>query len=108
MFVGATGPFVAALLKPQDYDKEYQVATMAACMVIQHLLKVLVFMSLGFVFADYLMLMGAMIAFGFAGTYIGKTILFSVNNQQFKIALNTLLVALSARLLWVSFNSLVG
>jgi uncharacterized membrane protein YfcA len=107
MFVGATGPFVAALLKPHNYSKERQVATMAACMVIQHLLKVLVFISLGFVFADYLILMIAMVAFGFVGTYVGRTILFSVNNQQFKIALNILLVVLSVRLLWISIDNLI-
>ncbi len=107
MFVGATGPFVAALLKPRDYSKERHVTTMAACMVVQHLLKVLVFISLGFVFADYLILMIAMMAFGFVGTYLGKTILFSVNNQQFKIALNVLLVILSVRLLWISIDRLI-
>ena len=108
MFVGATGPFVAALLKPQSYVKEVQVATMAACMIIQHLLKVLIFISLGFVFTDYLLLIIGMVVFGFGGTYIGKTILFSVNNQQFKLALNILLIALSARLLWIGLIGLIS
>ncbi len=100
MFVGATGPFVLAALKPLGFNKEQLVATSATCMLIQHLLKVVVFGLLGFNFADYLMLIMAMIATGFGGTLLGKKVLTSMNEVYFRKSLNVVLSILAMRLLW--------
>jgi len=107
MFVGATGPFVAALLKIRNYAREQQVATMAACMVIQHFLKILVFVGLGFQFANYAVLIAGMIVAGFIGTHIGKKLLIKINEQQFRLVLNAVLIILSIRLLWQSFGNIL-
>ncbi|UTW55435.1 sulfite exporter TauE/SafE family protein [Kordiimonas sp. SCSIO 12610] len=108
MFVGATGPFVATLLRTQKYGREQQVATMAACMVLQHLLKVMVFVTLGFVLTDYIGLITVMVATGFVGTLIGKRLLLKANERQFNIILNVMLVLLAGRLLWISTLNLFG
>lgn len=102
MFVGATGPFVAAILKPMELGKLGQVATMSACMVVQHLLKVLVFGLLGFVFGDYVPLMAAMIATGFLGTLVGRSLLERTSEELFKKGLNLILTVLALRLLWTA------
>ncbi len=100
MFVGATGPFVTALLRTFKLDRLTLVASSAALLVLQHLLKVIVFMSLGFVFEPYLGLMILMVCAGLVGTMIGKSVLLKINEQRFQLALKVLLSALALRLLW--------
>jgi len=106
MFVGATGPFVAAIIKPFSLGKLGQVATMSACMVVQHFLKVVVFGLFGFSFGPYLALMAAMIGIGFIGTIVGRRLLAKFSEATFKILLNGMLTILALRLLWVGTNAL--
>lgn len=61
MFVGASGPLVAGFVHRQSYDKEATTATFAACMSVQHLLKMLVFSLVGFAFWQWLPLIILMI-----------------------------------------------
>lgn len=100
MFVGATGPFVLAMLKPFGLARMGMVATTAGCLTVQHTLKVLVFGLLGFAFATYVPLMAIMIGLGFIGTLIGRKILLKVNEKVFKRALSLVLTVLAVRLLW--------
>jgi uncharacterized protein len=97
--VGATGPFVQALFLPLELDKRVLVASHAACNVIQHGLKVLAFGWLGFNFADWLPLMGAMIASGFLGTWMGTRLLEKLPEELFKTILKWLLTVLALDLL---------
>ncbi len=106
MFVGATGPFVAALFKPQGYKREMQVATMSAGMVVQHSLKVVVFGFLGFAFQPYIPLLALIIASGFLGTLAGRHLLLKTSEKLFSILLNIVLTLLALRLLYVGFNGL--
>ena len=108
MFVGATGPFVVAILRPFELGKLGQVATMSACMVVQHLMKVVVFGLLGFSFAPYVPLMALMIALGFLGTVVGRHMLMRISETHFKYGLNILLTVLALRLLWVAGMHLLG
>lgn len=99
MFVGATGPFVQALLLPLGLDKRGLVATHAACQSIQHLLKVGAFGALGLAFADWLPLVAAMIAAGFAGTLLGTRMLERMPERWFQIAIRTILTVVGLDLL---------
>ena len=99
MFVGATGPFVLALLKALDLPRTTLVASNAACMVIQHCLKIIVFATLGFSFSPYLSLIGLMIFSGLIGTIIGKRVLLKVDEKKFKMAINIVLSILALRIL---------
>jgi uncharacterized membrane protein YfcA len=99
MFVGATGPFVQALFLPLGLEKRGQIASHAACMCIQHGLKVVAFGWLGFNFGDWLPLMAAMIAAGFLGTWMGTRLLERMPEEVFKAVLNWLLTVLSLDLL---------
>ncbi len=100
MFVGATGPFVAVMLKRLRLDKTPQVATMAACMSIQHALKFLVFVMLGFSFAPYAILIIVMIIVGFLGTLVGRRLLDALSEEVFSNMLKWALTFLALRLLW--------
>lgn len=105
MFVGATGPFILALLKALDLPRTALVASNAACMVIQHLLKVIVFTALGFTFAPYLSLIVLMVISGLLGTIIGKKFLLKINQQRFQLVTNIVLTILALRML---LNALSG
>jgi uncharacterized membrane protein YfcA len=99
MFVGATGPFVQALLLPLGLEKRQLIATHAACTTIQHLLKVVAFGALGFAFADWLPLIVAMIVSGFAGTMLGTKLLEKLPERWFLVAIKTILTIVGIDLL---------
>jgi uncharacterized protein len=106
MFFGATGPFVAAYVKTQQLGRMVYVATHAACMTAQHLLKVIAFGLLGFAFGEYLGLIAGMVAFGFLGTLAGGRVLMKIDERRFGLALNAILVILAARLIWQGVSTL--
>lgn len=100
MFFGATGPFVAGYIRTLGLERMHHVATHAACMTVQHGLKVVAFGILGFAFGPYVLLIAGMIAFGFLGTIVGRHVLMRINERVFKTALQTILVVLALRLIW--------
>ncbi len=108
MFVGGTGPFVAAFISPDRFGKEQTVGTHAACMTIQHGFKVLVFGVLGFAFGPWIMLIVAMVAAGFLGTMVGRAVLLRLPERAFKIAFRTVLTLLALRLIWSAAQALLS
>lgn len=99
MFVGATGPFVQALLLPMKLEKRQLIATHAACTTIQHLLKVFAFGALGVSFADWLPLIAAMIVSGFIGTLAGTRLLESLPERWFLATIKAALTLVALDLL---------
>ncbi|MGM0768144.1 MAG: sulfite exporter TauE/SafE family protein [Pseudomonadota bacterium] len=106
LFVGATGPLVAAFIKQMHTDRFTTVATFATVMCLQHAPKALVFGVTGFVFREWLPFILGMIACGFAGTWIGLHLLRTISNRRFSQAFNLLLTVLALRLLWQAIASL--
>lgn len=102
MFIGATGPFVLALIRAFDLNRLKLVATSAACLVLQHALKVITFGMLGFVFAPYMSLIILMILSGFIGTIIGKKLLIKIDEKRFQFWLNMILSFFALRLLLIA------
>ena len=100
MFFGATGVFVAAVIKTMKFDRLTHIATHAACMSLQHGIKVLAFGLLGFAYGDYLPLIVMMIASGLLGTLAGRHVLIRTGDERFHIILNGVLTVLAMRLLW--------
>ncbi|MGL5116373.1 MAG: sulfite exporter TauE/SafE family protein [Beijerinckiaceae bacterium] len=99
MFVGATGPFVQALFLPMGLDRKTLVATHAACTAIQHGLKVLAFGALGIAFHEWLMVILAMVASGFLGTWLGTRLLERMPEEVFKKAIKVMLTLVGLDLL---------
>ncbi len=98
MAFGATGPWTAALLNTRGMARQALSATFSACMSGQHFLKALVFVALGFAFAEWLTLIAAMIVAGFGGTVVGVRVLQALPERVFQIALKAVLTGLALRL----------
>ena len=99
MFVGATGPLVTSLVRAFKLDRLQLVASSAAFLVFQHLLKAIVFTTIGFAFSPYLGLLILMIASGLIGTFLGKATLLKLNEQRFQRYLKIALSIMALRLL---------
>ncbi len=108
LFVGATGPLVAAFIRQIHSDRFVTVSTFATAMTLQHLPKAMVFGFAGFVFRDWLWFMVAMISCGFLGTWIGLKILGRLENRTFQRVFNLLLTVLALRLLWLAWVQWAG
>ena len=107
LFVGATGPLVAAFIRQLNAaDRFATVATFAAAMTLQHAPKAVVFGVAGFAFAEWLPLVAAMIASGLVGTWLGVRLLRRLDHRHFDRMFKLLLTLLALRLLWLGFSGL--
>lgn len=105
MFIGATGPFVMALMKQAGLPHKRLVATTAMAMTLQHGLKVLAFGVLGFAFAAWAPLMIAMVAAGFAGTLTGARLLDRLPEKTLATALKVVLTVIGVELVLRALTS---
>ncbi|MEZ5894315.1 MAG: sulfite exporter TauE/SafE family protein [Parvularculaceae bacterium] len=99
MFFGATGPIAAAMLSATDLGRLPRVATHAAAMVIQHLVKIAAFGILGFAFAEWALLTAVIVLVGFAGTRAGTKLLREMPEETFKTGFNRILTAIAVYLI---------
>lgn len=100
-FVGATGPLVAAFIKQKHADqRQVSVACFAATMTLQHGPKAVVYGVAGFVFKEWLLLIGLMIAAGALGTRLGLLQLNRLSDSRFTLLFNLVLTLMALRLLW--------
>ncbi|MEM9197059.1 MAG: sulfite exporter TauE/SafE family protein [Pseudomonadota bacterium] len=107
MFFGATGLFVASYTKSLNLPRRAHVASHAAFMTAQHLLKVVAFGLLGVAFGPWLGFIAAMTLAGFAGTLAGRLVLARVSDRAFRRVLDAILILLSLRLIWVGLAEFV-
>jgi uncharacterized membrane protein YfcA len=85
MFVGATGPLLTTFFAQfMAGDRKALVATHAASMSVQHLLKVVVFGVAGFAFAAWVPLVAVMIVSGYLGTVYGSKLLDRLPEDKFR------------------------
>lgn len=100
MFVGATGPLVAGFIHRHGYEKLSIIGTMAACMTVQHGLKIFVFSSIGFAFWEWLPLTLLMILSGSLGTWIGLKLLNRIPAERFLWIFKLVVTLMAVKLLW--------
>jgi len=108
MFFGATGNFIAAMVKSMNLDPMPHVATHSLMMTFQHFVKVLIFGLIGFHFGPYMILIIGMMISGFIGTIIGSRFLTKAGGRYFKPVLNTILFLAAARLIWAGVEGLLS
>lgn len=108
MFVGATGPFVGALLAPKPLDRLQLVGTFAVCMTLQHGLKILAFGLLGFAFGPWAGLIAAMTATGLLGTLAGTRLLRRLPERTFRLGFRWVMTLLALQLLASTAWALLG
>lgn len=100
MFLGASGPFVNAFLYRMGFGRLELIATQAACLFVTHLLKIIIFVSLGVTLGPWIGLIILMIGAGFAGTLLGTYVLDKLPEQVFKVVLKIVLTAAALNLLY--------
>jgi len=98
MIISATGPLTALFLS-QRPDRRIIVATNAAIMSVQHLSKIAVYMSLGFLIAPWLPFVLMMIGAGLLGTFAGSHLLERLPEQVFRLGLKLLLSVIALDLI---------
>ena len=108
MFFGATGNFIAAMVKSMNLDPVPHVATHSLMMTFQHFVKVLIFGLIGFQFGPYMILIIGMLISGFIGTVIGSRFLTKAGGRYFKLVLNTILFLAATRLIWAGVDGLLA
>ena len=108
MFFGATGNFIAAMVKTMKLVPLAHVATHSMMMTFQHLIKVVVFGIIGFNFAAYLWLVVAMLISGFVGTVVGRQCLVRAGQHYFKPVLNTILALAACHLIYAGLIDITG
>jgi uncharacterized membrane protein YfcA len=103
LFAGATGPLVAAFVKQIHEDRFRTVATFAAAMSLQHILKIGVFKVAGFPLVTWVPLLFCMVISGAVGTWIGLKLLKRMPDKSFHRIFNIVLTLMALRLLWQSW-----
>ncbi len=107
MFVGATGPLVAAFVHRNNYTKMQITGTFASCMTLQHDLKAFVFTFVGFSFAQWAGLIIIMIASGALGTFFGLKVLKRVPAKKFTVIFKVVVTILALRLVVEALKDIV-
>ncbi|OJF69681.1 hypothetical protein BK026_13330 [Alteromonas sp. V450] len=107
MFVGATGPLVAAFVHRNNYTKMQITGTFASCMTLQHGLKAFVFTFVGFSFAQWAGLIMIMIASGALGTFFGLKVLKRVPAKKFTVIFKVVVTILALRLVVEALKDIV-
>ena len=100
MFLGATGPVLAAFLSPARYGRLATVATHGACMMVQHLMKIAAFVLLGFSLADWLFQVALMLGAGVLGSLVGRAVLHRLPEALFRHGFRAVMTALALRMIW--------
>ena len=104
IFVGATGPFLAAFFLRDDIDREQIVATKAMIQTVGHLAKIPAFLAIGFSYGQHVDLILPLLVCAVAGTWIGTRLLKRMDQRIFGVGFRTALAILGIRLvadLWI-------
>lgn len=104
LFIGATGPMVAALLPKNKLEPQELVATHGFLMTFQHGIKLVAFGMLGFAFARWAGLMLLMIIAGYLGAHAGSKILNRLPKALFKKLFSIVLGLLALRLFFQAYQ----
>ena len=99
MVFGATGPLVSAWMGRGDVSKWQYTADFSFCMTLQHFLKLVIFIALGFAFIEWLPLLGLMLVAGYLGTKAGLKMLGRLPDALFRKAFRWILTLLAIRLI---------
>jgi len=106
--VGGTGVLVGAFVAPACQGRHQFVSTHSVVMTIQHGLKIVTFVLLGFAFGPYIPLLIGLVLFSFLGSYAGKLALNRLPERIFRIALRATLTVLSLQLLYNALRQIIA
>jgi uncharacterized membrane protein YfcA len=101
--IGATGPILAQFFIRDDLSRQEIVANKASIQFLGHLIKIPVFLAIGFQYQDHALLSAAMIIFGIIGTKYGVKLLHSIQDATFTKIFRIGLTLASIRLIYKAF-----
>jgi len=107
MFVGATGPIAASMLRVAALDKLKTVATHAAAMTGQHAIKTLAFGFIGFAYSDWAFVIVAILVAGFLGAAAGTQFLHAMPEEEFRAGFKAVLAFFGCYLLVSAILTLI-
>lgn len=96
--LGATGPLIAPFFLNLGLGRQEVVGTKAACQVLGHLAKLVVFGVVGFAYAAWAGLLALLCAAVVAGTWLGSRILERVDERTFTWLYKGVLTLVALRL----------
>jgi|AntAceMinimDraft_5_1070358.scaffolds.fasta_scaffold00333_26 uncharacterized membrane protein YfcA len=99
MIAGATGPVGAAVLLRRNTARDWLVVNTAVYMSLNHATRVVVFVAIGFSFAEWWMLLGAMIAAGVLGSWVGTRLRNLVPQLNFQRLFRWMVTLLALRMI---------
>lgn len=99
MVAGATGPVGAAVLLRRNNERDWLVVNTAVYMTLNHILRLVAFLMLGFSFAAWWQLAVWMIAAGICGSWVGTRLRHLVPQRNFQRWFRWLVTLLALRLI---------
>lgn len=105
MFVGGTGVLVGAFVAPACPERHQFVSTHSVVMTIQHGLKIVTFVLLGFAFGPFIPLLIGLVTFSFVGSFAGRLLLNRLPEPIFRVALKLTLTVLALQLLYSALRA---
>ena len=104
--IGATGPFLAPFFLREDFSKENIISTKSSVQTMGHLIKVPVFLSVGFPYIEHSAMIITMTIEAVLGTKAGVVLLGKMHEKTFRLIFKTALFGAALRLLYKIYSSM--
>lgn len=105
VFIGATGPLIFTYIAAGDRDRKTIVATAAACMTQQHLIKVIAFTFISAALFQYAWQLAVFATAAVLGTHAGAGVLSRLSERSFRIGFKTVTSIIA---LYLIFTGVTG
>lgn len=102
MLAGATGPLGSAVLMQRNSGRDWLVVNTAVYMTLNHCLRVLAYVALGFSFAPWWPLVTAMVLAGIAGSWLGTRLRVYLPQRNFHTVFRLLITLLALRMIVIA------
>ncbi|MEZ5930416.1 MAG: sulfite exporter TauE/SafE family protein [Alphaproteobacteria bacterium] len=99
VFVGATRPMLLTMFGRAFDDHKVVVATVNACAALQHVGKIVVFVTIGASFIENWQIIGALIVVTMLGSLCGRHLLIATGQGTLKLITKLLITALALNLI---------
>ncbi|MCO4795300.1 MAG: sulfite exporter TauE/SafE family protein [Bacteriovoracaceae bacterium] len=103
--IGATGPFMAPFFLRDDFSKENIIATKSSVQTMGHLIKIPVFLSVGFPYMEHSVMIGLLTLAAVIGTKAGVLLLGEINEKIFRVIFKSALFFAAMRLFYKIYIS---
>jgi uncharacterized membrane protein YfcA len=101
--IGSGAGMINSVLRHYNLKRQELIGTQAACVLTQHLLKIIMFVALGVALKEWIGIIILMIATGFIGTYAGTKFLDAIPELWFDRILKVVLTLVGIHLLITAY-----